>query len=141
MPRQEVLAAYRNMSTRSASQGQRLPAEGPRSGRHLRPEAGRGRGAPQQCTAWLAEEQDMLYAQDRWSRCWCSGVGRAGGRHDQARHAGRQSSGAQVSSFKQPSSEELDHDFMWRYVKHPRARAHRHSTVRTTRSPRRARAL
>ena len=36
--------------------------------------------------------------------------------HDQARDVGRQSSRLQVFSFKQPSSEELDHDFMWRCV-------------------------
>src|SRR4029077_12970310 len=45
------------------------------------------------------------------------GDGRGGqGRHDQARHVARQSSGVDVFSFKQPSDEELSHDFLWRYA-------------------------
>jgi len=35
-------------------------------------------------------------------------------RHHQARHVGREPSRSQVYSFKSPSSEELDHDFLWR---------------------------
>ena len=33
--------------------------------------------------------------------------------------------GCQVYSFKQPSSEELDHDFLWRTARAARARTHR----------------
>ena len=47
------------------------------------------------------------------------GDGRGGqGRHDQARHVRRSiPQGCQVYSFKAPSSEELDHDFLWRTSK------------------------
>jgi PPK2 family polyphosphate:nucleotide phosphotransferase len=38
------------------------------------------------------------------------------GRDDQARHVWRQSAGCDVFSFKQPSHEELSHDFLWRYL-------------------------
>ena len=43
------------------------------------------------------------------------GHGRGGqGRHDRARHVRREPAGCQVFSFKAPSPEELDHDFLWR---------------------------
>ena len=74
----------------------------------------------QQCTAWLAEEQDMLYAQDRWSLLLVFQALDAAGKDGTIKHvmSGVNPQGCQVSSFKQPSSEELDHDFMWRYVRH-----------------------
>ena len=73
----------------------------------------------QRGTAWLAEEQDMLYAQDRWSLLLVFQAMDAAGKDSTIKHvmSGINPQGCQVYSFKQPSSEELDHDFMWRYVK------------------------
>jgi PPK2 family polyphosphate:nucleotide phosphotransferase len=69
-------------------------------------------------TQWLAEEQDMLYAQDRWSLLLIFQAMDAAGKDSTIKHvmSGVNPQGCQVFSFKQPSSEELDHDFMWRYV-------------------------
>jgi PPK2 family polyphosphate:nucleotide phosphotransferase len=69
--------------------------------------------------AWLAEEQDMLYAQDRWSLLLVFQALDAAGKDGTIKHvmSGVNPQGCQVFSFKQPSSEELDHDFMWRYVR------------------------
>jgi PPK2 family polyphosphate:nucleotide phosphotransferase len=69
---------------------------------------------------WLAEEQDMLYAQDRWSLLLVFQAMDAAGKDSTIKHvmSGINPQGCQVFSFKQPSSEELDHDFMWRYVQH-----------------------
>jgi PPK2 family polyphosphate:nucleotide phosphotransferase len=74
----------------------------------------------QQGTAWLAEEQDMLHAQDRWSLLLVFQAMDAAGKDSTIKHvmSGVNPQGCQVFSFKQPSSEELDHDFMWRYVRH-----------------------
>jgi PPK2 family polyphosphate:nucleotide phosphotransferase len=70
--------------------------------------------------AWLAEEQNILYAQDRWSLLLVFQAMDAAGKDSTIKHvmSGINPQGCQVSSFKQPSSEELDHDFMWRYVRY-----------------------
>ena len=72
-----------------------------------------------QGTQWLAEEQDMLYAQDRWSLLLVFQAMDAAGKDGTIKHvmSGINPQGCQVFSFKQPSSEELQHDFLWRYVK------------------------
>jgi PPK2 family polyphosphate:nucleotide phosphotransferase len=68
---------------------------------------------------WLAEEQSMLYAQDRWSLLMLFQAPDAAGKDGVIRHvmSGINPQGCQVVSFKQPSSEDLDHDFLWRYHK------------------------
>ena len=70
-------------------------------------------------TEWLAEEQDMLYAQDRWSLLLVFQAMDAAGKDGTIKHvmSGVNPQGCQVFSFKQPSPEDLDHDFLWRYVK------------------------
>jgi PPK2 family polyphosphate:nucleotide phosphotransferase len=67
---------------------------------------------------WLATEQDMLYAQDRWSLLLIFQAMDAAGKDGTIKHvmSGVNPQGCQVYSFKQPSAEDLDHDFMWRYV-------------------------
>jgi PPK2 family polyphosphate:nucleotide phosphotransferase len=69
-------------------------------------------------TQWLAEEQDMLYAQDRWSLLLVFQAMDAAGKDGTIKHvmSGVNPQGCQVFSFKQPSAEELDHDFLWRYA-------------------------
>jgi PPK2 family polyphosphate:nucleotide phosphotransferase len=71
----------------------------------------------QQGTEWLAEEQDMLYAQDRWSLLLVFQAKDAAGKDSTIKHvmSGVNPQGCQVFSFKQPSQEDLQHDFMWRY--------------------------
>jgi len=64
----------------------------------------------------LQDLQEKLYAQDRWSLLLIfQGMDAAG--KDSAIEAvfdGINPQGCEVTSFKQPSSNELDHDFMWR---------------------------
>ena len=73
----------------------------------------------QRGNVWLAEEQEMLYAQDRWSLLLIFQAMDAAGKDGTIKHVmtGVNPQGCQVFSFKQPSSEDLDHDFMWRYAK------------------------
>jgi PPK2 family polyphosphate:nucleotide phosphotransferase len=86
----------------------------------LQMDKGEARELLQRGTAWLAEEQNMLYAQDRWSLLLVFQAMDAAGKDSTIKHvmSGINPQGCQVSSFKQPSSEDLDHDFMWRYVRH-----------------------
>ena len=72
-----------------------------------------------QGTEWLAQEQDILYAQDRWSLLLVFQAMDAAGKDSTIKHvmSGVNPQGCQVSSFKQPSQEDLNHDFMWRYSK------------------------
>jgi len=65
---------------------------------------------------WLAEEQDKLYAQDRHSLLLLFQAMDAAGKDGTIGHvmSGVNPQGCQVFSFKQPSMEELDHDYLWR---------------------------
>jgi len=73
----------------------------------------------QRGTEWLAGEQDMLYAQDRWSLLLVFQAMDAAGKDGTIKHvmSGINPQGCEVYSFKQPSREDLDHDFLWRYAK------------------------
>ena len=64
----------------------------------------------------LAELQDKLYAQDRWAVLLIFQAMDAAGKDSAIKHvmSGVNPQGVQVYSFKQPSAEELDHDFLWR---------------------------
>jgi len=64
----------------------------------------------------MAELQDKLYAQDRWGVLLIFQAMDAAGKDGVIKHvmSGINPQGCQVYSFKTPSSEELDHDFMWR---------------------------
>ena len=67
----------------------------------------------------LAELQDKLYAQDRWSVLIIFQAMDAAGKDGAIKHvmSGVNPQGCEVSSFKAPSAEELDHDFLWRCAK------------------------
>ncbi len=67
----------------------------------------------------LAELQDMLYAQDRWAVLLVFQAMDAAGKDGTIKHvmSGVNPQGCQVYSFKAPSHEELDHDFLWRSTK------------------------
>src|SRR6478736_4898913 len=68
----------------------------------------------------LAAMQDILYAQDRWSVLLVFQAMDAAGKDGAIKHvmSGINPQGCQVSSFKAPTSEDLDHDYMWRCMKH-----------------------
>ena len=67
----------------------------------------------------LATLQDMLYAQDRWALLLIFQAMDAAGKDGAIKHvmSGVNPQGCQVYSFKAPSSEDLDHDFLWRTSK------------------------
>ncbi|MGH7897494.1 MAG: polyphosphate kinase 2 family protein [Candidatus Binatia bacterium] len=67
-------------------------------------------------TAELTELQDKLYAQDRWALLLIFQALDAAGKDSTIEHvfSGVNPQGCQVHSFKAPSAEELDHDFLWR---------------------------
>ena len=67
----------------------------------------------------LAELQDMLYAQRNWSLLLVFQAMDAAGKDGAIKHvmSGVNPQGCQVFSFKGPSSEDLDHDYLWRCVK------------------------
>src|SRR5881227_4328557 len=67
----------------------------------------------------LAELQDKLYAQDRWALLLIFQAMDAAGKDSAIKHvmSGLNPQGTQVFSFKRPSDEELDHDYLWRCAK------------------------
>jgi PPK2 family polyphosphate:nucleotide phosphotransferase len=72
----------------------------------------------QQSLTVLQELQEILYAQDEWSLLLIFQAMDAAGKDSLIKHvmSGVNPQGCQVTSFKQPSAEELDHDYMWRAV-------------------------
>ncbi|MBP8258294.1 MAG: polyphosphate kinase 2 family protein [Verrucomicrobia bacterium] len=64
--------------------------------------------------------QDMLYAQDRWAVLLVFQAMDAAGKDSAIKHvmSGVNPQGCQVASFKAPSDEELDHDYLWRCIRH-----------------------
>ncbi|MGE5234752.1 MAG: polyphosphate kinase 2 family protein [Acidobacteriota bacterium] len=68
----------------------------------------------------LASLQDMLYAQDRWSLLLIFQAMDAAGKDSAIKHvmSGINPQGCQVASFKAPSAEDLDHDYLWRCQRH-----------------------
>ena len=64
----------------------------------------------------LRDLQERLYAQDQWAVLLIFQAMDAAGKDSVIEHvmSGVNPQGCQVYSFKQPSSEELDHDFLWR---------------------------
>jgi PPK2 family polyphosphate:nucleotide phosphotransferase len=74
----------------------------------------------------LAELQEILYAQDRWALLLIFQAMDAAGKDGTIKHvmSGVNPQGVQVYSFKAPSEEELDHDFMWRTNVRLPARGH-----------------
>jgi PPK2 family polyphosphate:nucleotide phosphotransferase len=67
----------------------------------------------------LAQLQDKLYAQDRWAVLLIFQAMDAAGKDSAIKHvmSGVNPQGCEVTSFKSPSSEELDHDYLWRCMK------------------------
>jgi PPK2 family polyphosphate:nucleotide phosphotransferase len=67
----------------------------------------------------LVALQERLYAQDRWAALLIFQGMDAAGKDSAIKHVmgGLNPQGTQVFSFKRPSDEELDHDYLWRTVK------------------------
>ncbi|HEU0004531.1 MAG TPA: polyphosphate kinase 2 family protein [Terriglobia bacterium] len=72
----------------------------------------------------LAELQGLLYAQNRWAALVVFQAMDAAGKDGAIKHvmSGVNPQGCQVDSFKAPSAEELDHDYLWRCLKRLPAR-------------------
>jgi len=70
-------------------------------------------------TEAIGELQRKLYADDHYSALFVFQAMDAGGKDSTIRHVftGVNPAGFQVSSFKAPSAEELDHDFLWRIAR------------------------
>jgi PPK2 family polyphosphate:nucleotide phosphotransferase len=123
MPRKEILnriQKYVDPFRITKGKGFRLKDFDPGDTCGLELDKGEAAELLQRGTAWLAEEQEMLYAQDRWSLLLVFQAMDAAGKDSTIKHvmSGINPQGCQVFSFKQPSTEELDHDFMWRYARH-----------------------
>ena len=67
----------------------------------------------------LAELQDKLYAQDKWAVLLIFQAMDAAGKDGAIKHvmSGVNPQGCEVYSFKSPSAEDLDHDYLWRCMK------------------------
>jgi PPK2 family polyphosphate:nucleotide phosphotransferase len=74
----------------------------------------------QQTVQRMRDLQERLYAQNRWSVLLIFQAMDAAGKDSTIEHvmSGVNPQGCHVTSFKQPSVEELDHDFLWRVVRH-----------------------
>ena len=82
-------------------------------GKRLKPIAGE---ILKQGTKRMADLQERLYAQDRWSVLLIFQAMDTAGKDSAIKHvmSGVNPQGVEVHAFKAPSSEELDHDFLWR---------------------------
>jgi PPK2 family polyphosphate:nucleotide phosphotransferase len=82
-------------------------------------DADRARDALKDGIELLAELQDKLYAQDRWSVLLVFQAMDAAGKDGTIKHvmSGVNPQGVEVASFKAPSAEDLDHDFLWRCLR------------------------
>src|SRR5215470_16961454 len=67
----------------------------------------------------LCDAQEKLYAQDQWGVLLIFQAMDAAGKDGAIKHvmSGINPQGCQVFSFKGPTSEDLDHDFLWRTSK------------------------
>src|SRR5580704_18656086 len=74
--------------------------------------------------AILCDYQARLAAQDSYGVLVCLQALDAAGKDGTIRHvmSGVNPQGVHVASFKMPSAEELDHDYLWRYARHLPAR-------------------
>ena len=80
----------------------------------------------EESTERMCELQEKLYAQDQWAVLVVVQAMDAAGKDSLIKHvmSGLNPQGCEVTSFKQPSAEELDHDFLWRVAHRLPARGH-----------------
>jgi PPK2 family polyphosphate:nucleotide phosphotransferase len=122
MPRKEIIDQIQNYTHPfriTSGKGFQLKDFDAGDTRSLKMDKSEAADLLQRGTQWLAEEQDMLYAQDRWSLLLIFQAMDAAGKDSTIKHvmSGVNPQGCRVSSFKQPSQEDLEHDFLWRYVR------------------------
>ena len=102
-------------------QAEEIPARRLRSGRHLRRRLDKDEAEAHLAddVERLADLQERLYAEDRWAVLVILQGMDAAGKDGVIKHvmSGVNPQGCEVHSFKAPSAEELDHDFLWRYAK------------------------
>ena len=93
----------------------RLKDFDPASTGHFRSKE-QAQGLLEQGISEMREQQDKLFAQRNWAVLIVLQAMDAAGKDGLVKHvmAGVNPQGCQVYSFKQPSEEELNHDFMWR---------------------------
>lgn len=86
---------------------------GETQGRHLK---ARAKELLAEGVGLLRHYQEKLYAQDQWALLLIFQAMDAAGKDGAIKHvmSGLNPQGVQVYSFKAPSAEELDHDYMWR---------------------------
>lgn len=115
MSKHKDVARFVTPFTVTSGKGFHLKDFSPRDTRGLKDksEAEKGLAAG---VARLAELQERLYAQDRWGMLLIFQAMDAAGKDSAIEHvmSGVNPQGCQVYSFKAPSAEELDHDFLWR---------------------------
>jgi PPK2 family polyphosphate:nucleotide phosphotransferase len=105
----------------------RLKNVDPSDTRPLKPEdKARAKETLQTGIETLAKLQDMLYAQDSWAVLLIFQAMDAAGKDGAIKHvmSGINPQGCQVASFKAPSAEEQDHDYLWRCQKRLPERGH-----------------
>src|SRR4029077_7061166 len=122
MPRDDILDRlehYVKPFRITTGKGFRLKDFDPRDTRGLQVDKSEATDLLKRGKDWLAQEQELLYAQDRWSLLLIFQAMDAAGKDSTIKHvmSGVNPQGCQVFSFKQPSPEDLDHDFLWRYAK------------------------
>jgi PPK2 family polyphosphate:nucleotide phosphotransferase len=100
----------------TGARGFRLRNHDPADTSGLRLEKKSARDLLEHGVAQLSTLQEMLYAQDRWAVLLIFQAMDAAGKDSAIKHvmSGVNPQGCEVWSFKAPSSEELDHDYMWR---------------------------
>lgn len=113
----EFAAPYRVTAGRRFRLADHDPAD---TGRLKREDKPRAKEALQRGIEALSELQDKLYAQDRWAVLIVFQAMDAAGKDGAIKHvmSGVNPQGCQVASFKAPSAEELDHDYLWRCNRH-----------------------
>ncbi|MBU6282986.1 polyphosphate kinase 2 family protein, partial [bacterium] len=112
----EFAAPYRVTAGKRFRLADHDPAD---TGRLSREDKPRAKEALQRGIQALSELQDKLYAQDRWAVLLVFQAMDAAGKDGAIKHvmSGVNPQGCEVHSFKAPTSEELDHDYLWRCSK------------------------
>ena len=97
----------------------RLKDINPKDTRGLAIDAKEARAILKKGVERLTELQEMLYAQDHWAVLVIFQAMDAAGKDSAIKHvmSGVNPQGCEVHSFKAPSAEDLDHDFMWRCLR------------------------
>ena len=122
MPKNEILEQldkYVKPFRITTGKGFRLKDFDPRDTRGLQLDKSEATELLKRGVEWLSQEQDLLYAQNQWSLLLIFQAMDAAGKDSTIKHvmSGLNPQGCQVFSFKQPSQEELDQDFLWRHMK------------------------